>query len=155
MRRILPTCLLLLYVAAAPAFAQHAFTANCASGEVSTTFCTVTGGIIQNPVWWNLGSLWRIGDALTVKFNLRTEVPNYIELNVQHTGSWGENELTLGKIIVNGNLIVDSYVPPDHMLIADTFRIPREYLNKGSNTIVFALSGGDFVWWIRAIEARW
>ena len=136
-------------------FAQN-FSANCESGSVMANNCTVSGGIIQNPSsWWTSGYLWRVGVALTVNFTLSGDIPNFININVKHTGSTGENEYTLGQIKVNNNTILTSYVPPYHMYNADTFTIPRAYLQNGINSIVISLSGGSKVWWIRSIEAIW
>jgi hypothetical protein len=131
------------------------FSTNCEKGTVYALNCTVTGGTIQAPPWWGKGSLWRIGPALNITFNLTGPIPNQFDIKVRHTGSWGNNEFTIGRIRVNGNFIVSNYIAPNQMDDADTFSIPRTYLHQGNNTIEISLSGGNFVWWIRSIEAKW
>jgi hypothetical protein len=137
-----------------PAFAGQ-FSADCANGSVHVANCTLSGGSIVAPRWWPHGSIWNVGPAITLSFNLTGPIPNQLVLKVRHTGSWGNNEFTLGSVKANGQTIVSSYIPPDHMNDYDTFSIPRAYLRQGMNTIVFSLSGGNYVWWIRSIEAVW
>jgi hypothetical protein len=141
-----------------PIFSEN-FSASCIDGTAKGIHCTVSGGIIQSPKWYTdrsfEGSIWRIGDALTLNFRISEPTPNSITLNVFDTGSWGSGEYTLAKITVNGKVIVDSYVPPDCLENGTYFAIPKTYLQKGNNTIVFSLSSGNFVWWIRKIESRW
>ena len=146
---------LLVLLAASQVFGDG-FSADCTNGETNAEHCQVAGGIIQAPTWWwTEDFLWRIGPRLVLQFDLSDSIPNKIELYVRHTGSWGENEFTLGCISVSGNAIVTRYVPSYHMEIPDTLSIPRAYLHKGTNTIVFSLTGSDFVWWIRSIESSW
>lgn len=157
MKRTLVIVSLLLFAISVSVFSQQRFSANCASGQVSATNWTVNGGTVKHPAWWKAGHIWRIGNPLDVNFTIPGNIPYYIELSVQHTGSWDkdENSYTVARIQVNDHAIVDSYIAPEHMEVADTFRIPRAFLRRGSNSTVFSLAGGDFVWWIRNIEATW
>lgn len=147
---------LLLIILSVPVFVYAGnFTANCESGKVYAVNCTVSGGTIVAPPFWKKGSLWKIGPALSITFDLPRTIPNQLDIKIRHTGSWGNREFTLGKIRVNRNIIVTSYIPPNQMDDADTFSIPYAYLRPGKNTIEISLSGGNFVWWIRSIESKW
>jgi hypothetical protein len=154
MKQFIFICLICLLVVPAKIYAGD-FSANCTDGVVHVSKCKLNGGYVLAPPWYSNGSLWRIGPAMTVSFKLSGPIPNQLVLKVRHTGSWGNNEFTLGSVKVNGNTIISGYVPPDHMNDPDTFSIPRTYLREGENTIEFSLSGGNYVWWIRSIEANW
>jgi hypothetical protein len=154
MQRIIVILFLVSIFIASAAYAGD-FSANCADGVVHASKCKLNGGTVVAPPWYGHGSLWRIGPAMTISFKLSGPIPNQLVLKVRLTGSWGNDEFTLGMVKVNGNAIVSGYVAPDHMNDSDTFSIPRAYLRQGENTIEFSLSGGNFVWWIRSIEANW
>ena len=112
-------------------------------------------GEVANPAWprESRAKLYRIGPHLVVRFSLNgVPLSSTVELRLWHTGSWGKDDRTYGRIRINGTILVSDLVPANHLESPYILRLPPELLYfDQTNELRFDLSQEACVWWVRKV----